>query len=52
MTVFGLPLGSALALAGVVLLPLLTHGLYRIDRARAGGYVTVFGARSSDMEQA
>jgi len=50
MTVLGFPLGSALALAVIVALPLVAYGLYRIDRARGPGHVTVLGYRGTDTE--
>lgn len=50
MSLFGLPLGSGIALATIVALPLLTYGLYRIDRARGDGSVTVFGYRGTLKE--
>jgi hypothetical protein len=40
---FGLPLGSTLALASVLGLPGLAYGLYWIDRQRGSGHVTVWG---------
>ncbi|MFP4229213.1 MAG: hypothetical protein ACLFTE_10345 [Salinivenus sp.] len=43
----GLPLGTVIALALVVGLPLLAYGLSRVDRSRGDGYVTVLGRRSS-----
>lgn len=46
VTSFGLPLGSVLALAAIVVLPLAAYGLYRIDRTRGDGHVTVFGFRA------
>jgi hypothetical protein len=46
MTLFGLPLGSVLALAAIVALPLAAYGLYRVDQARGDGHVTVFGYRA------
>lgn len=42
---FGLPFGSVLALGTVLVLPLVAYGLYRIDRARGDGHVTVLGHR-------
>jgi hypothetical protein len=50
MTVLGFPLGSALALVVIVALPLGAYGLYRIDRARGNGHVTVLGYRGTDTE--
>jgi hypothetical protein len=47
---FGLPLGSSIALAAVVALPLAAYGLHRIDEARGDGYVTVLGYRGTDTE--
>lgn len=46
MTVLGLPIGTATALAVVVALPVLAYGLFRIDVTRGEGYVTVLGHRS------
>jgi hypothetical protein len=46
MMLFGLPLGSVLTLAAIVALPLAAYGLYRIDRTRGDGHVTVFGYRA------
>jgi hypothetical protein len=46
MTPFGLPLASTIALAAIVALPLAAYGLYRVDRTRGDGYVTVFGYRT------
>lgn len=46
----GLPLGAALVLAVIVALPLTAYGLYRIDRGRADGHITVLGYRGSDTE--
>ncbi|WP_263785504.1 hypothetical protein [Salinibacter grassmerensis] len=48
MTLFGLPLGTAAALAVVGSLPLLAYVLYRIDARGADGHVTVLGHRPSD----
>ena len=48
MTVFGLPLGTAAALAVVLGLPLLAYGLSRVDAARGNGHVTIFGHRRSE----
>jgi hypothetical protein len=47
---FGLPLGTIIALGGILALPVATYGLYRIDRARANGYVTVLGYRAPSGE--
>ncbi len=47
MALFGLPLGTAAALAIVGTLPLLAYVLHRIDAKRAGGHVTVLGYRPS-----
>lgn len=41
----GLPLGSVVALALLALAPVVTYLLYRIDRRRADGYVSVLGRR-------
>jgi ABC-type Co2+ transport system permease subunit len=46
----GLPPGSVLALAVIVALPLVAYGLYRVDRARGDGSVTIFGSRSTDAD--
>jgi len=48
MSLFGLPGSTVVALAAVVLLPLLAYALYRIDRARGDGSVTVLGHHSAD----
>ncbi|WP_251954608.1 hypothetical protein [Salinibacter ruber] len=47
MTLFGLPLGTATALAVVGTLPLLAYALCRVDAKRGDGYVTILGHRSS-----
>lgn len=47
---FGLPLGATIALVVIIALPLAAYGLYRIDEARGGGYVTVLGYREPDTE--
>jgi hypothetical protein len=44
---FGLPLGTVLLLGAILALPLAAYGLYRIDRARGDGHVTVLGHRPS-----
>jgi hypothetical protein len=41
----GLPLESLIALALLVLAPVATYLLYRIDTRRADGYVSVLGRR-------
>lgn len=51
MNLFGLPLGTVLALALAIALPLIAYGLYRIDRRRADGYVSVFGVRFPPSEE-
>jgi hypothetical protein len=43
---FGLPIGTVWALGFVIALPLLSYGLYAVDRARGDGHVTVLGRRS------
>jgi hypothetical protein len=48
MTVLGLPLGTAAALAVVIALPLVAYGLSRVDAARGDGHVTIFGHRGSE----
>lgn len=48
MSLFGLPLGTVVALVLIVGLPLVAYGLYRIDVERADGYVTLFGQRSHE----
>ncbi len=42
---FGLPPGTVIALALIVALPFVAYGLYRIDRARSDGYVSILGYR-------
>ena len=49
-TMLGLPLGTVIALAVIIALPLTAYGLYRIDEARGDGHVTVFGYRGIDAE--
>lgn len=41
----GLPLESVIALLLLGLAPVVTYLLYRIDRRRADGYVSVLGRR-------
>lgn len=41
----GLPLDAAIALALLGLAPIVTYLLYRIDRRRADGYVSMLGRR-------
>ena len=48
MTVFGLPFGTAIALAVVGALPLFAYGLSRVDAARGDGRVTIFGHRREE----
>ncbi len=43
----GLPLGTVAALGLMGALPLLAYGLYRVDRERGEGHVTILGRRSS-----
>ena len=50
MTILGFPLGSAIALGAIVVLPFVAYGLYRIDRSRGEGHVTVLGYRGIDTE--
>jgi len=47
MTLFGLPIGSIVALAAVVVLPLLAYVLYRVDVARNEGLISILGYRDS-----
>lgn len=50
MTLFGLPLGSVIALSAVVALPIASYILYRIDVDRADGHVTILGYRKSTRD--
>jgi len=45
---FGLPPGTVTLLVVIVALPVAAYGLYRVDRTRADGYVSVFGFRAPD----
>jgi hypothetical protein len=40
-----IPLGTVIALAVMVLIPIATYVLHRIDTKRADGYVSVLGRR-------
>jgi hypothetical protein len=46
----GLPFGPTIALAAIIALPLVAYGLYRVDRSRGDGHVTVFGHRAESTE--
>lgn len=50
MSLFGLPLGTVVALTLVVALPFLAYGLYRVDRTRGEGQVTIFGHRPTESD--
>ncbi|WP_164974853.1 hypothetical protein [Halegenticoccus tardaugens] len=41
----GLPLGTAVALALMVAIPIAAYLLYRLDARRTGGYVSAWGRR-------
>lgn len=41
----GLPTGSMLAIGVMILVPILTYLLYRVDTDRGDGHVTVVGKR-------
>jgi hypothetical protein len=41
----GLPIGTSIALVLMIALPIITYGLYLVDRRTADGYVTVLGRR-------
>ena len=45
VTMIGLPIGTAVAVGIMIIVPILTYILYRIDHQRGEGYVTVLGRR-------
>lgn len=41
----GIPVGTTLAIVFMIVVPLVTYLLYRIDKSRGDGHVTVIGRR-------
>lgn len=40
-----IPLGTTLALLFMIVVPIVTYVLYRIDKSRGDGHVTIIGRR-------
>lgn len=40
---FGLPIGTALAVSIMIIVPIITYLLYRVDKQRGDGSVTIVG---------